>query len=490
MYGTLISQQWKKSLRSRYFSQGWGVKILLGFLILYFGASFLFLGIFMPEILKEAYPEAEKVTPVFSRFIIYYMLVDLAMRFFLQDLNVLSVQHYLLQPVRKSKVINFLLASSIFNIFNLFPLVIVIPFMIRGVIPEYNAAAAIFWLISIMAVILIDHFLAIYIKRVIAVKQSVFLVFIGLLAVLFIGDSLGWYSLQEASARVFHSLTRPWFMFIPVAIMLLMYLLNFSFLRRMAYIDLWTQHRKEAASQEFSFLESKGVVGTMIANELKLIMRNKRTKSILWITLLFSAYGLLFYAQPDGPYPMVWLVFVGIFMTGIFMINYGQFMVGWESAYFDGILTRAYPMEAFFRAKFWLLVSSSVVTYLISLAYIYFTLDALWVNTASFLFNIGFNTFVLLYASTYQKKRIDLSRGSAFNYQGTSAVQFVIIIPLLLVPILIFQLFNLFDLPYYGLAALAGVGLISLAFSKFWFKEIIKNFQEKKYRSAAGFREA
>ena len=383
MYTTLLAHQWKKALRSKYFSQGWGVKILMGFLFLYFGASFLVLGIFMPEILKEAYPEAENVTPLLSRFILYYMLSDVGMRFFLQDLNVLSVQHYLLQPIKKSRVINFLLGSSVFNIFNLFPLVIIVPFMIRGVWPEYGISVSITWLLALLGIVLIDHFLAIYVKRVIAVKQWVFLVFFGILGILFVADALGWYSIQDFSASLFAPITSTWFFIVPCLIVVLLYGLNFRFLRRMAYTDLWTSHRKEAQTQEFGFLESRGVVGIMMANELKLIMRNKRTKSVLWITLLFSLYGLIFYGNPEE-YGMGWLVFVGIFMTGIFVINYGQFLVGWESAYFDGILTRAYPMEAFFRAKFWLLASSSVVTYVISLAYIYFTFDAFWINTATF----------------------------------------------------------------------------------------------------------
>jgi hypothetical protein len=123
------------------------------------------------------------------------------------------------------------------------------------------------------------------------------------------------------------------------------------------------------------------------------------------------------------------------------------------------------------------------------LGYVYFTIDALWINTACFIYNVGVNSFVLLFASTYQKKKIDLSKGSAFNYQGTSATQFIIVLPLMILPILIFQAFNIFDKPYYGLGALVAAGLISLAFSKAWFNEIAKNFQEKKYKNAAGFRE-
>lgn len=491
MYGTILHHQWKKLIRSRYFSQGWAMKLIIGFLILYFGLSFLALGLFLPEIIRETNPGAELITPVFGEFILYYMLIDLAMRFFLQDLNLLTVQHYLLQPVRKSKVINFLLGSSVFNFFNLLPLLFILPFAFRGVAPEMGSATAAIWLAGMLLIILFDHFLAIYIKRVAAVKLAVFIGFAVLVALLLVGNSMGWFSLNQWSAAIFGSLGELWFLAVPLAMMLLLYAVNFRFLLAQSYIDQWKKQTKQASTQNFEFLESRGAMGIMIANELKLILRNKRTKSILITTALFSLYGLLFYSGSIEAYEgMGWLVFVGIFMTGIFMINYGQFMVGWESAYFDGILTRAYPMESFFKAKFWLIVVSCLVTYLISLAYIYFSWDALWINTAAFIYNIGVNSFVLLFASTYQKKRIDLSRGSAFNFQGTSATQFLIALPLLIVPLLIFQAFNLVGKPYYGLIVLALCGLISLAFSKYWFREVLKNFEEKKYRNAAGFREA
>ena len=321
----------------------------------------------------------------------------------------------------KSKVINFLLASSVFNLFNFFPLLFIVPFAFRVSIDEIGLLPGLFWLTSLLFLILSNHFLAIYLKRVAAVKQLVFIVFAALVAGLFVSNFLGWISLNDWSRSLFSNLGEFWFLLIPLLLSGALYFTNYRFLRKQAYIDQWRKESKEASTQEFGFLESKGSVGVMIANELKLILRNKRTKSVLVITLLFSFYGLLFYTQPDMYGGMGWKVFVGIFMTGIFMINYGQFMVGWEGSFFDGILTRAYPMEAFFRAKFWLLVSSSVITYILSLGYMYFTMDAFWINTAAFIYNVGVNSFVLLFASTYQKKRINLSKGSAFNYQGTSA---------------------------------------------------------------------
>ncbi len=489
MYLRLLGQQWKQVVRSKYFSQGWGIKILVGFFIIYFSLSFIFLGFALPEIIREIRPGAQSVTAVFSEYLLQYLLLDLAIRFFAQDLNVLSIRHYLLQPLKKSTVIHYLLGSSVFNFFNLFPLFFIVPFAFRGVAPELGAAGTIFWLLAMLGLVKLNHFLTIYLKRVIALKQSVFFVFAAVVAFLFVGHALEWFDLNTWSYALFAPAGEAWYILVPAVLASLAYAVNFRFLVKQSYIDQWTKHSREAASREFSFLESRGVVGTMISNELKLILRNKRTKNILFITALFSFYGLIFYGQPEYVDSIMIFIFVGIFMTGIFMINYGQFMVGWESAYFDGILTRAYPMEAFFRAKFWLLVSSAVITYLISMGYIYFGMKALYINTACFLYNVGVNSFVLLYASTYQKKRIDLTRGSAFNYQGTSAVQFLIILPLMVLPILIWASFNAFGKPYWGLIALGGAGLLSLIFHKQWFKAIIENFNEKKYRNAKGFRE-
>jgi len=145
-------------------------------------------------------------------------------------------------------------------------------------------------------------------------------------------------------------------------------------------------------------------------------------------------------------------------------------------------------MEEFYRAKYYLMILSCIAMYLLTMPYVYFGVHAFYINTATFFYNIGINTAVLLFASTYNKKPIDLSKGSAFNYQGTGAAQFVIIIPLMLVPMLIFQAFNIFDLPYIGLGFLASMGIIGLLTHRIFIRATIKNFKEKKYISAAGYR--
>lgn len=171
------------------------------------------------------------------------------------------------------------------------------------------------------------------------------------------------------------------------------------------------------------------------------------------------------------------------------MINYGQFLTAWESSSFDGILTRQLSVRAYYRAKWIMLSVSCVILFLITLPYAYFGWKILLIHFACLIFNIGFNSFILLYASIYNNKRIDLSKGSMMNYQGTGATQFLITIPLLLIPIFIIGVLNALNLEMAGIASLAGVGLLSLAAYPLWMKEIERNFKEKKYKKAAGFRQ-
>ncbi|PTM05971.1 MAG: hypothetical protein DA405_01895 [Bacteroidetes bacterium] len=490
MYITLLKHQWRKTTRSSFFRQGWGVKILMTIVALYFLASFGALGYFAKEILNKAFDEPAVLTPIFMGFVLYYLLVDLVMRFFLQDLTVLTVQHYLVLPIAKSKVINYLLGSSIFSFFNLLPLFLISPWAIRVVAVEQGPADAGLWFLALLGFVFTNHFLAIYVKRVLAVNVKIFGAVALVVALAFLGDFMAWFSLTELSKSIFGPLgADPLLGLVSFGLMALIYLVNFRFLLKMTHLDRWKVAAKEASSTRFSFLEQRGPLGLMMANELKLITRNKRTKTILWMTLFFSAYGLIFYTNPIYKDSISWLLFVGIFMTGIFLINYGQFLVSWESAYFDGILTRAYAMEEYYKSKYYLLAFSAVIMYVLTLPYGYFGIKAIYINTACFIYNVGVNTLVLIFASTYNKKPIDLSRGSAFNYQGTGAAQFLIIIPLMVVPMLMVYAFDLLWDGNYGLIFLALLGLIGILSRNYFIKQTVLNFQEKKYINAAGYRQ-
>ena len=127
--------------------------------------------------------------------------------------------------------------------------------------------------------------------------------------------------------------------------------------------------------------------------------------------------------------------------------------------------------------------------FIITIPYLFFGVKILLINLAAFLFNMGFLSVLLLYMATYNKKRMDLTKGSSFNYQGVGAMNWIIMIPAFLLPILIYTPFGILGYPFTGLGAIGLTGIIGLLSRKIWIRAIERNFNKRKYMMAEGFRE-
>ena len=110
-------------------------------------------------------------------------------------------------------------------------------------------------------------------------------------------------------------------------------------------------------------------------------------------------------------------------------------------------------------------------------------------HLAAYLYNIGVGTIVVLYFANFNYKRLDITRSASFNWQGVGATQWLLGLPLLLLPVIIYLPFGILNLPYLGLATLAFLGLLGLLMRNFWVGVIVKKFEEQRYKIAEGFRE-
>jgi hypothetical protein len=110
------------------------------------------------------------------------------------------------------------------------------------------------------------------------------------------------------------------------------------------------------------------------------------------------------------------------------------------------------------------------------------------INLACALFNIGISPYIVLFLSSNNKKRLDLSQGSAFNYQGVSGTQFILSIPIFVVPLLIYLPFWAFGNPEAGIAAIGITGLAGIGFNKVLMNVVVQRFERRKYIIADGFR--
>jgi hypothetical protein len=312
------------------------------------------------------------------------------------------------------------------------------------------------------------------------------------LILLMILDKTNILSLSVLSSLAFGWLaSHTMLLILPMGWMIFLYWLQYRFLADHLYPDEM-QVRKTMEVEQGSrsiYLRSLGITGTIIALEAKLYWRNKRTRTILYLVPVFLLYGLMFYPNKIYMSQNAWLMFVGVFMTGGMMLNYANYAFGYESGYFDALLTKNINFDQYIRVKFYIAVVISVSCYILTIPYLFFGIKILLINTAMFLYNIGILLFILLYFATFNKKRMDLSRGGAFNYQGIGAMNWLAILPAFLLPILITIPFNIAGYPNSGIAVTGLIGMIGLFFSGVFLKIIAKNFYKRKHIMADSFRE-
>jgi len=111
MNSTLFTLAWRETIRSAYWGKSLATNIGLGFLALYFSASFLLLGFAIPEILTKDFPDADPVSK-FNSVLLAYFGIDLIIRQLMQKLPTVSFKPLLLQNIRRRKIANYLMIRS------------------------------------------------------------------------------------------------------------------------------------------------------------------------------------------------------------------------------------------------------------------------------------------------------------------------------------------------------------------------------------------
>jgi hypothetical protein len=299
-------------------------------------------------------------------------------------------------------------------------------------------------------------------------------------------------SLSLISSIIFGELLKyPILIFVPLAIMVFFYSLNFFYLKSRLYPEeiVITKARKLDSLSDIHYLKTLGLTGHLVSLDLRMIWRHKRTRSLVYMAPLFLGYGFFFYPVPIYREMYGFLIFVGIFMTGGMMLNYLNYCFSYESNYFDNILVNYRDFDHYLWAKYIFGITIAVVSYILTIPYVFFGSDILLLNTMTFLYNIGFLSFVLFYLSTFSKKRMDLSKAATFNYQGLGASHWLSMLPAFLLPVFIYLPFSWLGYSKAGLLFIGALGLAGLLFHRSMFEIVKKQFLKRRYEMAEGFRE-
>ncbi|WP_335973038.1 DUF5687 family protein [Gaetbulibacter jejuensis] len=483
-----LNLEWKQYFRSSYWQKSMALNILLVFFALYFVVMFLIVGVAIYPILKDQFPDQDPLLIVNS-YIFYWIIVDVLMRFFFQKLPVMSVKPLLTLPVKRSKVVNYVLGKSAFSFFNFLPMFAIIPFGIMLLINDYSTVSVLVWVLTILCITLIINFLNFILESFSAETELSFLPVIAISGGLFALNYFNIISFTDLVAQAVNGVyNNPVLLLVPILILIALYVVNFKMLRKKLFLDSSLKSNiKEVNSSNLEWTRKFGDSAPFMQLDLRLIWRNKRPRSSVFILIIGLLYGLFFYPNPTYS-EMPWIFgFVGIFVTGIFLINFGQFVPAWDSGYYKMLMSQNIQYKQYLKSKFNLMAFSVVVMLVLSIPYVYFGWNILLAHVAAAIYNIGVNTHVILLGGSFNRKKIDLNQRAAFNYQGTGAVQWLIGLPLMLLPLVIFGISYWLTNFEIACLILALIGVVGIVFHQKLMKLIVDKYLASKYKMIDAF---
>jgi hypothetical protein len=491
MVNLLLSHTWIRFTRSASFTKDTATLVFTLIIGVVMFVYALALGLTLDIIITKAL-QIEDAIYFLNSLLLYFFIFEFVMRYMMQNLPVLDVQPYLHLPLRKSGLVHFLLIRSAVHLLNLLPIILFLPFALKVIAPAYSISTALCWTLTIWLCSMTLHYLVVLFKKTLDDSIYGIAALLTIIVVTGAADYYGWFKLSDISGKIFTSLlANPWLTGIPFVLLITLYLVNHRFFRLAMYPEEITSKKMNASgvSQDISFLKTFGLVGEMINVEIKLILRNKRSKNILYLSAFFLLYGLIFYTNKtymEGFSGM--LLFVGIFITGIFMINYGQMLFSWQGGHYDFTLTRPVSMRQYVESKYWLLCGVTIICFVLSTPYLYFGWKILFIHLAMTLFNMGVNAFVILNIAMWNPKKVNLTKGATFNYEGVGLAQWIMSIPILLGPYVFFLPFSIAGHPEVGVVAVGFAGVIGIIFRSKLIDMTTKRLINRKYKIAAGFR--
>ena len=480
-----LTLEWKAFIRSASFKTNLAFKIFMALLFLYFAAMFALAGIGAYYGLKKLGLEPLQTV---NKFIIYYLLADMMFRYFFQKIPTLAIRPLLVLPIKKDTIVHFSLGKTVLNYFNTTHAFFFIPFSIVLLINGYNILGVITWHLGILALILFINFLNILINN----KDLIF----GIVATIVVGlIASQYYKLFDVTIYTqpfFQGLYEHiWMVILPIVVLLITYYFTFNFFKKDLTLDERLQIKKNlATSTELTWLNQFGTLGTFLKNDIKLLLRNKRAKTTLYMSFFFLFYGLIFFTQ-DVYKGGVMQAFAAVFVTGGFLINFGQFVPSWDSSYYQLMMTQSISYKEYLNSKWYLMVIGTGISMVIASFYLFFGLEVYLTILAVGIYNIGFNSFLVLLTGAYTRTAIDLesAKGAFGDKKAFSVKTLLFSLPQMLLPILLFGVGKLFDNNNIGIALIAIFGILGLLFKSKIFMLIEKIFQKEKYNAIAAYKQ-
>ena len=466
-------------------------KFLMYFMIVYWAALFLLMGVMLPFMFEELVPNMEPYH-IMNQGFIYVMLADFLIRFIGQPSVSQEIKPYLLMPVKRKKLISLLLLRSGLDSYNFMWFFVYVPFAFLTIIRFYGFGGMFLYLIGIWLIFVFNNYWYLLCKLLLGEKTLWLLlptvVFGALGAAEFLCNGLPISRFTMDLGEGFIEGNPLSFLFV-LACIGVMFLVNLKLQQRMIYNELSKKEdTKIKHVSEYKFLDKYGEVGEYIRMEIKLITRNKTVKTQFrmgLIVMLGFSFALAFTDVYDGSYMTSFICLYNYAVLPIMTL--GQVM-SFEGNYIDGLMSRKESIFNLLRAKYYLTTLIVLVPFLIMMFPIAKGKITLLAAIAYLIFVVGFVFFMLLQLAVYNTRTLPLNSNLMKSNKSSNWIQGLVTGGAFMLPLLIDKLLSALLPEEVAHTILIVIGFGFIVTHNHWIKNIYKRFMKRRYQNMEEFR--
>ncbi|WP_338406951.1 DUF5687 family protein [uncultured Flavobacterium sp.] len=477
--------EWKAFIRSASFGTNLALKILMGFVAILYSFILLMAGIGAFYGLKKM--NLDPLQQV-NKYLIYYFFIDLGIRLLLQKIPVLNIRPLLALPIKRPTIVNFSIGKTLLTFFNFLHAFFFLPFSIVLLVEGYDVVSVILWHLAMIGLVYCNNFLNIILTN----RDKVFAVFSITVLFLWGFQYYQFFDITTYTAMFFDGLFSIKELFLlPVLALIGLYYYTFNYLKNNLYLDAGLSSKHDIAKTEnLTWLNQFGTLGTFLKNDIKLIKRNKRSRTTVFMSLLFLFYGLIFFKE-NSHQPEVMRIFAGIFVSGGFLFTFGQFVPSWDSSYYQLMMTQNISYKGYLSSKWWLVVIATFISTVLASFYLFYGWQVYLTIVVGAIYNIGVNSHLVLLGGAYTKTPIDLqsSKGAFGDKKAFNTSAMLLSLPKLVLPLLLYWAGSLIMNPNLGLVFVALAGVLGFALRDKVFSIIEKIYRTEKHKTIDAYKQ-
>ncbi|MDL2212599.1 DUF5687 family protein [Bacteroides sp. OttesenSCG-928-D19] len=429
---------------------------------------------------------------ILNKGIMIVLVLDFLLRFVFQKTPTQEMKPYLLLPVKRSKVLDFLLLRSGMDGYNLLWLSMFLPFALFTVTKFYWFTGVFTYCLGICLLMVVNNYWFLLCRTL--MNEKIWWVFLPI----FVYAGLGVIEFAlDHPISTFTMYLGDWFIegnllaFLgTLAVIGCFWLINRTIMLRLVYSEVnRVNDTKIVKVSEYKFLERYGEVGEYFRLELKMLLRNKRCKSSLYsiatIVILFSSI-LSFTEMYDNAFMTSFIAIYSFVAFGTVILTQ---IMGYEGNYIDGLMTRKESIFTLLKAKYYLYSLMVLIPFALLIPAMIMKKITLLTSVTLIFFTTGVVYFMLFQLAVYNNKTVPLNEGITGRQASGTGFQNLVSLASFTLPMIFFFALNTIFGPTLGQWILMIIGIGFTCTSHWWIKNIYNRFMQRRYKNMEGFRD-